>query len=173
MVLSLLIALAAQLQPAVSMTPAGVAVRPVDDAAARVRLVLTAEGDVVGSLQIGQARREVDVMRDQYRFARADVEDEALMAAALGIVLQHFFHLPRAAYRRAATVLRDDLIQRGIAGCGASGGVSRRLENQIAASKSGSAASCQRQGRRLRMMTSIMRRDFFRQISRRRIAAFL
>ena len=96
------------------MTPAGVAVRPVDDAAARVRLVLTAEGDVVGSLQIGQARREVDVMRDQYRFARADVEDEALMAAALGIVLQHFFHLPRAAYRRAATVLRDDLIQRGV-----------------------------------------------------------
>jgi len=109
-----LIPLAAQLQPAVSMTPAGVAVRPVDDAAARVRLVLTAEGDVVGSLQIGPARREVDVMRDQYRFARADVEDEALMAAALGIVLQHFFHLPRAAYRRAATVLRDDLIQRGV-----------------------------------------------------------
>ena len=96
------------------MTPAGVAVRPVDDAAARVRLVLTAESDAVGDLQIGQARREVDVMRDQYRFARADVEDEALMAAALGIVLQHFFHLPRAAYRRAATVLRDDLIQRGV-----------------------------------------------------------
>lgn len=68
-----LIPLAAQLQPAVGMTPAGVAVRPVDDAAARVRLVLAAESDVVGSLQIGQARREVDVMRDQYRFARADV----------------------------------------------------------------------------------------------------
>ena len=54
-------------------------------------------------------------MRDQHRFARADVEDEALMAAAFGVILQHLADLTRAAHRSAATLLRDDLIQRGIA----------------------------------------------------------
>ena len=75
---------------------------------------MAAEGDVIRDLQIGQTWREVDVVRDQHRFARADVKDEALMAAALGIVFQDFLHLPRAAYHRATTVLRDDLIQRGV-----------------------------------------------------------
>ena len=114
MVLSLLIAPAAQLQPAVGMTPAGVAVRPVDNAAARVRLVLAAESDAVGDLQIGQARREVDVVRDQHRFSCAEVKDEALVAAAFGIVLQYFFDLSRAADRRPAALLGDDGVERGV-----------------------------------------------------------
>ena len=99
------------------MASCRVAVCPVDDAAARVGFVLAAEGDVIGRMQIGQARREVDVVRDQHRFSCAKVKDEALVAAAFGIVLQYFFDLPRAADRRPAALLGDDGVERGVVVC--------------------------------------------------------
>lgn len=55
--------------PAVDMTASGIAMRPVDDAALGIPLILTVELDVIASLQRSNATRQVDIVRDEQRLA--------------------------------------------------------------------------------------------------------
>src|SRR3546814_12228054 len=66
-----------------------VAMRPVHDAAILVPRVFAAEGDEIAFVQTLDARRQIDVVRNQHGLAGIELEDEALMLAAVAIIRQH------------------------------------------------------------------------------------
>jgi hypothetical protein len=68
-----------------------VAMRPVDDAALLVVLVLSAHGDGIARGD-RHARGEVDVVGDKHGVAGWEVEDEALVVRALAVVRQEVLH---------------------------------------------------------------------------------
>ena len=53
--------------------------RPVNDATAVVPLVLTAHFDAVAAIE-RHPQCQIDVVRDKYRVARSQLDDEPLMA---------------------------------------------------------------------------------------------
>ena len=85
----LLIALSLMLQPTAHMSTARVMMRPMDDAAFMVPFVFTIKLHSVTALEIGNARREIDIVRDQERLTIHEFEDEALVAAAFIVIRQH------------------------------------------------------------------------------------
>jgi len=59
-----------------------------DDSPALVPLVLTAHIHLITAIE-GNSRCEIDVMGDEHRVARLELDDESLMARALEIVRQY------------------------------------------------------------------------------------
>src|SRR3546814_12267214 len=72
----------------VGMATRRVAMRPVHDAAILVPRVFAAEGDEIAFVQTLDARRQIDVVRNQHGLAGIELEDEALMLAAVAIIRQ-------------------------------------------------------------------------------------
>ncbi len=73
------------------MTAAGIMVGPVDHTAAIVPLKLAVHRDQVAFLRIRDARGEVDVVGDQHGAPIANIEQQALVLRAFGVVRQHPF----------------------------------------------------------------------------------
>jgi hypothetical protein len=61
-------------------------VSPMHDSAFGVPLVLSAVLNNVALFQIIDARREIDVVRDEQRLPRLQTNNEALMATAVGVI---------------------------------------------------------------------------------------
>ena len=64
--------------------------RPVDDAAPLVPLVLAVELDGIAWLERAHAAREIDIVRDQHCLPGRQPNDEALMATAFVVVGEDF-----------------------------------------------------------------------------------
>ena len=64
--------------------------RPVDDAAALIPLVLAVELDWITGLQRDDATCNIDVVRDQHGVSGRQAHDEALMAAPFVVVRENF-----------------------------------------------------------------------------------
>jgi hypothetical protein len=77
---------------------------PVDHAAAVVPLVFAVERHLVADTQRVDARRQVDVVRDQHRLAGCELHDEALVAAAVVVVVEQPRHRALAAYLHVAAL---------------------------------------------------------------------
>ena len=105
----LLVGPAAMPQPARLMFALRVVVGPVQDAAAVVPLVNPVELDHVAHCQRVNARREVDVVRDQQRLVRVEAQDEALVTAAVVIVVEQARNRALAGYLQAARLVRVGL----------------------------------------------------------------
>lgn len=73
------------LQPTRLMATVRVSVGPVDEAAFCVPLVHTTESDGVACLDRVDARRKINVVRNQERLARRQCQDEALVTATFGV----------------------------------------------------------------------------------------
>src|SRR5688572_14051477 len=100
-------------EPAPGMLALRIVMRPVHDAALVVPFVLAAELDEISFAQRLDARREVDIVRDQDSLAGIELEDEALMAVAEAVVAEDAGDTPAAAHRggaRAALVGRGDRV---------------------------------------------------------------
>src|SRR3546814_18885465 len=78
------------------MSTLRVAMRPVHDAAILVPRVFAAEGDEIAFVQTLDARRQIDVVRNQHGLAGIELEDEALLLAAVAIIPHHRDDAPTA-----------------------------------------------------------------------------
>jgi hypothetical protein len=87
---ALLIGVTIVLDPSVCMTVLRIAMRPVDDAAPLIPLILAVELDRVSRLERADAPGEIDIVRDQHRVPRREAHDETLMAAAFIVVGKDF-----------------------------------------------------------------------------------
>jgi hypothetical protein len=67
-------------------------VRPVDDSALLVPGILAAKLDHVTDVQGCEARRDVDVVSDEERLARSELEYETLVAATFDVIAQDPCH---------------------------------------------------------------------------------
>ena len=85
------------LQPAGLVFALRVVVGPVHDAALVVPFVDAVELDRIADRQRVDARREVDVVRDQDRLPRTRSQDEALVAAAEAVVAEDARNAPAPA----------------------------------------------------------------------------
>ena len=99
-----------------------IVVRPVDHATPWVPLVVAGELDPVSTADARDTRRDVDVVRDQQRLARVELDDEALMPRALDVVRKNADDGGGAGDMKAALPLavrgREDLVavDSGLAG---------------------------------------------------------
>jgi len=79
--------------------------RPVDDAAALIPLVLAVELDGIAGLQRVDATCKVDVVRDQHSMPGRQAHDKALMAAAFVVVREHFGNAATASNLNVAAMI--------------------------------------------------------------------
>ena len=77
-------------EPSTDVPCVRIAVRPMDDAAFIVPFVFPVKIDAVSRFEIGNARRQIDVVRNQQRLPRGQLDNEALVTGATGVVDQNF-----------------------------------------------------------------------------------
>lgn len=63
--------------------------RPMDEASLRVPFVFSVELESVARTECGDPRGDIDVVRDQDCLARAEPDDETLVAAAVVVIRKH------------------------------------------------------------------------------------
>ena len=81
---------AVMFQPAIDMATGGVVVRPVDDAALGIPFVFTVELHKIALIQRINSRCHINIVGDQYRLARRQLNYKALMLAPFGVVGENF-----------------------------------------------------------------------------------
>jgi hypothetical protein len=86
------------LNPSSLMSILRVPVRPVDDAASVVPLVLTIEGNHIANADGRHSRRQIDVMSDQERASAIEFDDESLVPATIIVIGQHTYDFTTAHY---------------------------------------------------------------------------
>jgi hypothetical protein len=98
------------------MLAAGVVMRPVDDAALAVPLVLPAELDRIACRQPADPRRDVNVVSYQQCLARCETHDETLVTPTFGVIREDSIDNTRARHRQATPMMgkgiRDVLVSR-------------------------------------------------------------
>ena len=105
--------------------------RPMDDAAPLIPLILAVELDGIARLERADAAREIDIVRDQHCLPGRQPNDEALMATAFVVVGEDFGDAATALNLNVATVILESRNQRlvriasGSAGAAASVMLSR------------------------------------------------
>ena len=100
-------------QPAVGMAPLRIVMRPVDHAALRIGGEFAVELDGVAFADPADARREVDIVRDEQSPAARDSQDETLVPAAVIVVRQDAHHGTGAAHLATVAVLAAGLCRAG------------------------------------------------------------
>jgi hypothetical protein len=81
--------------------------RPVDDTATLVPLVLAVKLDRISRLERADATCEIDIVRDQHRLPGRQPNDKALMATAFVVVREHFGDAATALNLNVATVILE------------------------------------------------------------------
>lgn len=81
--------------------------RPVDDAAPLIPLILAAELDAISCFQRSNAIGQLDVVRDQDSFPGRHANDESLVWAALAIVGQDFGDLATTLHLNITSVVLE------------------------------------------------------------------
>ena len=81
--------------------------RPMDDAAPLIPLILAVELDGIARLERADAAREIDVVRDQHRLSGRQLHDEALMPAAVVVVRKDLGDAATALDLNIATVILE------------------------------------------------------------------
>jgi len=114
--IGLLITPALVLEPAADMTTVRIVMRPVDDAALIVPLVFAEEFDAVPGREAGNARREIDIVRDEQRLTGAERQNEALVSTAVVVVREKSLNLTLAAHLKVATALLIRPLELRVAG---------------------------------------------------------
>ena len=104
------------LKPPCSMLAAGVVMRPVDDAALVVPLILPAELDRITHRQPADPGRDVDVVSYQQRLVGCETQDETLVTPAFRVIREDSIDNTRVRHRQSAPVIgegiRDVLVSR-------------------------------------------------------------
>jgi len=77
------------LHPAGPAPARRIVVRPVDEAALIVPHVLALELDLITDAEVLHARRDIDVVHDQYRLARREQHEKPLMPVPLVVIGKH------------------------------------------------------------------------------------
>lgn len=86
--------------------------RPMDDAALRIPLVLAIELDEISIAQRSNTTREIDIVRDQHGLARIHANDESLVSAAVIIFGEDLRDVATALDLNVATVILESRHQR-------------------------------------------------------------
>ena len=100
--------------------------RPMDDAAPLIPLILAVELDGIARLERADAAREIDIVRDQHCLPGRQPNDEALMATAFVVVGEDFGDAATALNLNVATAILECRCQ-GVAGAanGSAGAIPR------------------------------------------------
>lgn len=103
------------LDPAAGVASLRIVVRPVHHAAFRVPFVFAVKGDRIAGAQRIDAPRQIDVVGHQQRLSGIQLDDEALMTAAIVVVGQKLHHHALAGKLLVAETVGKSISKGGVA----------------------------------------------------------